>query len=451
VVSADERRRVGRMTPTYRTVAEWIARAAIPFAPAAPGRCDAAIDAVIAALGDGVELLGFGEALHGGEELLTLRNRLFQRLVERHGYSAIAIESSFPRSRAVNDYVAGHGPASYGAVEESGFSNGFGRLAANRELVEWMRRYNADPARRIDVRFYGFDMPGQALGPSSPRAELHFVLDYLAATAGPGYQAEGQRIDRLLGPDTRWVNPMDWRDPAQVTELLADANALRVATEDLLATLRIHRPALVARSDAARYREAVQYAQVAREHLNFFTVLAGEASFTGSLGVRDALMADTLAYIVDRERGRGKVLAFAHNAHLQRGAASMTVGTDTYRWWPAGAQLDEHFGARYAVIGSAVGVSAANGLEAPEAGTLEAQLMAAPGPARFIPTWRGQGLPVEAIAALPLRSGSRNNPSYSTPLNRQHLTAFDWLVAFDTVSYSRGGPPLQQRAAKYER
>jgi hypothetical protein len=44
-----------------------------------------------------VELLGSGEALHGGEETLRFRNRLFQRLVELHGYSAIAIESSFPR------------------------------------------------------------------------------------------------------------------------------------------------------------------------------------------------------------------------------------------------------------------------------------------------------------------------------------------------------------------
>lgn len=47
---------------------------------------------------DPVELLGFGEALHGGEDILIFRNRLFQRLVEVHGYSAIAIESSFPRA-----------------------------------------------------------------------------------------------------------------------------------------------------------------------------------------------------------------------------------------------------------------------------------------------------------------------------------------------------------------
>ena len=120
---------------------------------------NAAVDKVIASLGDAVELLGFGEALHGGEEILILRNRLFQRLVEAHGYSAIAIESSFPRARVVNEYVAGRGPASYEEVQEAGFSHGFGQLDANRELVEWMRQYNADPSHRVKLQFYGFDSP----------------------------------------------------------------------------------------------------------------------------------------------------------------------------------------------------------------------------------------------------------------------------------------------------
>src|SRR5205823_10443817 len=86
-------------------------------------------------------------------------NRLFQRLVEAHGYTAIAIESSFPRARLVNDYIAGRGPASYEAVQDTGFGSGFGRLEANRELVAWMRRYNADPAHPVKLRFYGLDIP----------------------------------------------------------------------------------------------------------------------------------------------------------------------------------------------------------------------------------------------------------------------------------------------------
>src|SRR6266516_1511279 len=115
----------------HATIDDWIAHEAMSFSLDSPSRFHAAVDKVIAALGHSVDLLGFGEALHGGEDILILRNRLFERLVEAHGYSAIAIESSFPRARVVNEYVAGRGPASSEAVQDSGFSHGFGRLDAN--------------------------------------------------------------------------------------------------------------------------------------------------------------------------------------------------------------------------------------------------------------------------------------------------------------------------------
>jgi erythromycin esterase-like protein len=347
---------MSRPTPTHATLDDWIAREAIPFSVDSPRTFNAAVDKVIASLGDAVEVLGYGEALHGGEDILTFRNRLFQRLVEAHGYSAIAIESSFPRARIVNECVAGRGPASYEAVQDTGFGHGFGRLEANRELVEWMRRHNADPAQRVTLQFYGFDTPGVTAGPASPRQVLHFVLDYLASIDRASAQEHRQRIDPLLGQDAKWENPMAWRDPVQAPDLVSAATALRIETEDLVTELRTRRPELVAKSDAGCYVEAVHDASVARVLLNIFAALAGKSGYVGSLGVRDALMVDNLAYIVARERGRGKVLAFAHNSHLQRGKAQMHAGTDVYTWWPVGAHLNDMFGSRYAVIGSAVGV-----------------------------------------------------------------------------------------------
>jgi erythromycin esterase-like protein len=153
-----------------------------------------------------------------------------------------------------------------------------------------------------------------------------------------------------------------------------------------------------------------------------------------------------VAYIVSRERGRGKVLVFAHNSHLQRGKAQWQLGTDLLTWWPVGSHLNEMFGPRYAVIGSAVGESLANGIGQPETGTLENRLTAVPGPARFIPTHQGQGLPTSSIAALPTRSGSMKNSTYFA-LAPQSFTDFDWLAVLDSTAYSRGGPPLEGLSA----
>lgn len=431
----------------YATLDDWIAREAIPFSVDSPETLNAAVDRAIASLGEAVELLGLGEALHGGEDILLFRNRLFQRLVEAHGYSAIALESSFPRARMVNEYVAGRGGASLEAVLDAGFSHGFGRLDANRELVEWMRQYNADPSRRVKLHLYGFDSPTEMAGSDSPRRVLHFVLDHLASLDPAGAQERRERIDALLGQDAAWENPLTLADPAQSIGLSPAATALRIETEDLATELWARRPEWGAGSGEVRHREALHHISVARQLLNYHAAVARGPSPAVLLGLRDASMADNLAYVASRERGRGKVLAFAHNSHLQRGKARWQFGADVYAWWPAGSHLEVMLGPRYATIASAVGVSEANGIGQPEAGTLEERLTAAPGPARFIPTHRGRGLPTAALAALPARSASVKNPTYFA-LTPQSLADFDWLAVLDSTGYSRGGPPLQLEDAE---
>jgi erythromycin esterase len=433
-------------TSAHEALDDWISNEAISFSVDSPETFNAAVDRVIASLGDFVELLGFGEALHGGEDILVLRNRLFRRLVEAHGYSAIAIESSIPRARVVNEYAAGRGPASYEAVQEVGFSHGFGKLEANRELVEWIRQYNADPFHKIKLQFYGFDSPTEITSTDSPRQLLHFALDYLASIDSVSAREHRERIDALLGKDSDWENPAAMMDPTKSIGLSPAATALRIETEDLITELHVRRPELTAKSDERHYLEAVRYATAARQLLSYHVALARKSELgkriVESLDLRDAMMADNLEYIVSRERGRGKVLAFAHNSHLKRGKAEWQLGPHLLIWWPAGAQLNEIFGPCYAVIGTAVGVSDANGIGRPEEGTLEARLTASPGLARFIPTHKGQGLPASEIAALPIRSSSMKNSSYF-PLTPQSFTDFDWLAVLDKTAYSRGGPPLQ--------
>ncbi|AKB78747.1 hypothetical protein MSHOH_2264 [Methanosarcina horonobensis HB-1 = JCM 15518] len=441
---------MSRSIPVYTTLKDWILHEAIPFSIDSSETFDTSVDRVIASLDDSVELLGFGEALHGSEDILILRNRLFQRLVEKHGYSAIAIESSFPRAHIVNEYVNGRGPESYEAVQDTGFSHGFGRLDANRELVEWMQEYNIDPSHQVKLQFYGFDSPTEMTGTDSPRQVLHFVLDYLTSIDSASSQEYRERIDSFLGKDSDWENPAAMTDPTKSIGLSPAATALRIETENLISELCVRRPELVAKSNKNRYLEAVHYATVARQLLNYHAALARNSELgkrlVEGLGLRDLMMADNLAYMVAREHNRGKVLAFAHNSHLQLEKAQWEpqweLSTYVLTWWPAGAHLQEMLGSRYVVIGSAVGISDANGIGQPEAGTLEKLLTAAPGPVRFIPTHKGRGLPSSEIVALPTRSSSMKNPTYFA-LTPQSITDFDWLVVLDSTKYTRGGQSLQ--------
>jgi erythromycin esterase len=431
--------------PVYSTLNDWILNETIPFSIDSSESLNAAIDRLVISLNNTVELLGLGEALHGSEDILILRNRLFQRLVEKHGYSSIAIESSFLRGHIVNEYITGLGPESYEAIQDTGFSHGFGRLEANRELIEWMKFYNADSSHQTKLHFYGFDSPTEMTTTDSPRQVLNFVLDYLSSIDGIKGQGRSERIYSLLGQDSNWENPAAMLDPTKSIGLSPAATSLRIETEDLISELRIRSPELIVKSGKSRYLEALHYACMGRQLLNYHAALAQESSkrIVEGLGIRDLMMADNLEYIVSRERGRGKVFAFAHNSHMKLGKAQWQLGPELLIWWPAGAHLNEKFGSCYAVIGSTVGISDANGLAQPEAGTLEAQLTAVSEPVRFIPTHRSKGLPAEEIKALPTRSGSIKNPTYFA-LTPQSFTDFDWLVILDSTVYARGGTLLQE-------
>ena len=110
------------------------------------------------------------------------------------------------------------------------------------------------------------------------------------------------------------------------------------------------------------------------------------------------------------------------------------------RWWPAGAQLTQSLGPRYAVIGMALGVSADNAIAAPEPDTLEARLSQVGGPL-FIPTHRGGRHRRPGVAGIPIRSGSALNPTYG-PLTPESFADFEWLAFLDSTTYPRGAPPL---------
>ncbi len=422
---------------------ERIETESIPFPISSGESFPALADRIVSDLGDEVALLGFGEALHGGEEILQLRNQLFRRLVEKHGYSAIAIESSFPRARQVDEYVHGRGFADYEDVRETGFGHGLGRLEANRELVEWMRAYNLDPDHATKLSFYGFDIPTGNTGVASPRSVLAFVVGHLAKIDAGRAGEHREKIEGLLGDDASWENPAVYMDPSASIALSPSAVALRIGTEDLLAEMRSRRPELVAASSEDEYREALHCGEMARQLLNFHAAMGsrrpGQSPAT-VLGTRDASMSDNLVFIRDRERNRGKLLAFAHNSHLQRGEATWPGqnywGTDDdCRWWPAGSHLAGILGPRYAVIGSALGVSRENGIGEPEAGTLEAKLTPLARPTVLLPTRAGD------FRDLPTRAGSVKNPTY-VPLDAQAAGNFDWIALVANVTFHRGGSPL---------
>jgi len=112
-----------------------------------------------------------------------------------------------------------------------------------------------------------------------------------------------------------------------------------------------------------------------------------------------------------------------------------------YAFWPTGAHLEQLLGARFAVIGGALGTSEANFIGAPEAGSLEARLLERQTDC-FIPTRRGQRPSEGELAALPMRSGSARPYVPYEPLSPQSVADVDMIAFLRSATYTRGAPAL---------
>jgi erythromycin esterase len=445
--------RIAGREPT--SLDEWITREAIPFS--FDEGFDAAVDRMMSRLGDQVSLLGLGEPLHGGEEFLTFRNRLLRRLVEAHGFSAITLESSYTRARLIDAYISGRGAATYEAIQDKGFSYGSGHYAANRELVEWMKRYNSDPAHAVKLTVYG-TLPSEQETTESPRDALEFALAYVQSIDPAAAAKAGEIIEPLLGANADWEdsaaivhNEIIARilggadaqskdhasDTAQGFGLSPRAQALRLAVENLAFELHVRRPELVAKSDCQSFEEGLHHLCVARNLLALHAGLARRESLDTLVSMRDAMSAEHLVHIAQREETRGKVLVYLHSGHLRRTRTKFPW----YEFWPTGAHLELLFGERFGVIGGALGTSDANFIGAPEVGSLEARLLAQQSDC-FIPARRGKAFSEGALAALPVRTGSTRPYVPYEPLSPQSIADVDMIAFLRAASYTRGAPPL---------
>ncbi len=126
-----------------------------------------ALTAFLSSLPNMPQLLALGEPAHGVEAFPAWRNRIFRTLVEHHAYRSVAIESDVLAGLRVDAYVAS-GQGTLDEIMQRGFSHGFGEVNANRELIAWMRGFNADRDEADRVRFYGFDAPTETMWAAAP-------------------------------------------------------------------------------------------------------------------------------------------------------------------------------------------------------------------------------------------------------------------------------------------
>lgn len=285
----------------------------VPMQGAEPGSDRAHLAQLRAIIGD-ARVVALGEPALGMHEPLAFRNRLFEYLVEELGLTAIAVESAFPESRRLADYIAG-GPGTAEEILTETRTWWHEPLEENVQLVRWMRAYNTDPSRKHPVRLYAIDLSYTGPWGSRPTPlALKAALKYLDRVDAASANALGSTFQPWL---LRLANPM-----APWTK--SEHDAFTAAIDDLVALLERERVTYIAAAPAADYEWAHRAAVVARQTDRMFRVAPTDPpdgrvppSAWRMVNARDAAMAENVLWALGQEGAAGRMLVVAHNVHVQ--------------------------------------------------------------------------------------------------------------------------------------
>ncbi len=272
------------------------AASAVDSAAIDPASIAAEDAAAVRALARDARVLAVGEAAHSVAEVQTVQDLIVRALVQDPDgdaapFAAVAIESGFAESLALDAWVGGAGSdADLDAVARDGMTYGFGASPQVQRMLAGLRDWNlAHPERR--VRVIGIDLPGSS---TSPGPAVRACLARIPAL--PGDPELLRRAD--LGGRTEAAIALDRMDPAERADLIA---AIRGLIE----------------------RVRAQDDGIARRAAASLDAFLGELDFVDGPGPdgapraypRERFMADTVRWIAERF---GRTILLAHNSHVRR-------------------------------------------------------------------------------------------------------------------------------------
>jgi erythromycin esterase len=282
------------------SVTNWVTENAIPFTTARVTSDSSDLECLRSLIGD-ARVVALGEQTHGTSEFQTMKHRIVQFLVEKMGFTTLALEATWSGTLIANRYVTegkiGHRTSStklgYWFYSSSEFQS----------LLQWMRAYNGR-LPSVSVQLVGIDYGFPELAFEWIESTLSAAKVFLPADIRQAVQdVRGSAI-------VLWEEDVDARQAwfAQAQSILQEIlnwlpeyeSALTVLEIDIIQRI----PRLLEQQEERR--------------LIGDTELQPNASgwYTRSFNFRDRCMAENLTWWLDTLGEDTKIIVWAHNGHV---------------------------------------------------------------------------------------------------------------------------------------
>jgi erythromycin esterase-like protein len=254
----------------------------------------------------GARVVLLGESTHGTHEFYRQRALITKRLIEEHGYNAVAVEADWPDAYRVTRWIRGgeddpDAERALGGFER--FPTWMWRNADVLDLIGWLRAHNERAHR--PVGFYGLDL-------YSLFRSIEAVISYLDEVDPPAAERARSRYGCF--------------ESFEESQAYGHAVARGVSEPCRQGVLRqlldlqrnagdyLRRDGVAAEDEQFHAEENARLVLNAEEY--YRSMFDGAAA---SWNLRDRHMADTLDRLLahlDRHFGEARVVVWAHNSHV---------------------------------------------------------------------------------------------------------------------------------------
>lgn len=240
-----------------------------------------------------------GEASHGTSEFYQARAAITRRLIEKHGFTAVAVEADWPDAAAIDRYVRLRASRSSSESPFERFPTWMWRNTDVAAFVEWMREHNESKPAGDRAAFFGLDIYNM-------RSSIAAVLAYLDRVDPAAAAVARERYGCL----TPWQREPSTYGRAVLTEgyQKCEAEVVRQC-QDILGKQLDY-----AATDPDSFLDAAQNARLVASAERYYRIMYyGGAE---SWNLRDTHMFETLEHILDAQGPQSKAVVWAHNSHI---------------------------------------------------------------------------------------------------------------------------------------
>lgn len=261
---------------------------------------DVNLDKLLARIGDR-RIVMLGEASHGSAEFYEMRARITRELIEKKGFTLVAVEADWPDAAHIDRYI--HGMEPDPLLENRPFSRFPTWMWANQsvlDFVRWLKAHNKLSASTDrQTGFYGLDL-------YSLFSSIEVVLNYLDEVDPQTAQVARMRYGCLLP----WSN-----DPSLYGQFVI-TRQYRACEKDVVSALQdlLKNRITYTERDGEKFFNAEQNARlVANAERYYRTLYYAEDN---SWNQRDQHMFDTLQSILAFKGTEAKAVVWEHNSHI---------------------------------------------------------------------------------------------------------------------------------------